>query len=353
MAASPKAVIEAVKGNAFVTREGRTEKLSAGDYLYDFDEVFSEVGSQVTFADYYDHKYHMSGSGYVSILNKIIELKGGYLWVQTQQPSASHFHIQTVNATAAYSRGEFIISYDQDSGKTQLLSIDGTHLFSNNENNFLKEEVSAGKFSFVSEKYENGAPRVPTPIGASTYSSVVSLYDGIKPLDKQSDVVEDIARVQLEKTAIPSAGRNIASTPAADSSSAGTVIILKKTPMEDREDKLKAFYKNQISSMEKKYKKVPKKFKPDYSTKSEVAIKVYRVPSSSSRVPASVDSKTQKKAARMPASMTELNPQVEISNDAFEKSLIDQYKKQMRHSNEINSLIKDLKSYDQDYKQAY
>jgi len=208
--------------------------------------------------------------------------------------------------------------------------------------------VPAGKFSFVSEKYENGAPRVPTPIGSSTYSSVVSLYDGIKPMDKQSNVVEDIAKVQMEAAPV---GRNIASTPAPEGTSAGTVIIVKKAPMEDREDKLKSFYKNQITSMEKKYKKVPKKFKPDYSTKSHVSIKIHNVPTT--RLPASVEIKNHKSTSRMPASMTELNPQVEIKNDVFEKSLIDQYKKQMRHSNEINSLIKDLKSYDQDYKQAY
>lgn len=51
--------------------------------------------------------------------------------------------------------------------------------------------------------------------------------------------------------------------------------------------------------------------------------------------------------------MTALNPQVEIKKSAFENSLMEEYKKQRRHSGELNSLIKELKSFDQDYKVSY
>lgn len=348
-ASSPKGIIEKVQGNVFVTRSGQTLNVGAGDYLYDFDEVITEVGSQVTFKDYFDHRFHLAGSGYVSILNKMIELKGGYLWVQNIESSKELFQVQTVNALTSYSNGEFIVSYDQDSGKTQLLSIKGTHLFSNIEQDFLKEEVAAGRFTFISQNYENGAPRIPTPIGASAYSAVSSLYNGVKPMNTDAaSVVEDIARVMpaANKTA-----RTIASVESDDKS--GKMIFVKQEEYSDRGEILKNFYDSKVKQLEKASKPVLKKFTPDYKSKSNVSIKVYDLKTPSKRMPASVQTSDKKIAIRKPASMVELNPQVEVSKDAFEKSLIDQYKKQMRHSKEINSLINDLKSYEQDYKESY
>lgn len=361
-ASSPKAVVESIKGNVFVTRAGETSNLVSGDYLYDFDQVITEVGAQITFKDYFDHSYHLAGSGYVAILNKMIELKGGYLWVQSMTNSSELFQVQTINAQASYSKGEFIVSYDQESGKTQLLSIKGTHLFSNNENSYMKEEVSDGKFSFISEQYENGAPRMPTPIGQSAYGAVVSLYTDIKPLETNRNAVSSMAKVNISaeeayttKASTTGTKRTIASV--SDESGKGEMIFVKQEVQEDNSNALKNFYKSKVTEMSKQFEKKPKKFAPDYNQKSSVSIKVYGqaskgAKSSSQRMPASVISGVAKKM-RTPASMTELNPQVTIKNDAFEQSLIDQYKIQMRHSKEINNLINDLKSYDQDYKQSY
>lgn len=361
-AKTPRGVIMEVKGNAFVTSNGKTSQLRAGDYLHDFDEIFTEVGSNLTFNDYYDHRYHLSGSGHITILNQMIELKNGYLWTQSLEERSTHFHIQTVNSTVSYTHGEFIISYDNEHGKTQLLSIKGTHLFKNNVNEFLKEEVSTGKFSFVTEEYENGAPRVPTPIGSSAYTAVLSLFDNAKPLPQRDQTLETIEKFPKRRVESISGGRKVASVESKDSRSGGSVILLKKKveKEDDRDKSLLNMYKSQVKTLAKKYKRVPKKFKPDFSKKSNVVIKVYGT--KSQRVPASVSSskasamkvhKIEKKSSRKPASMMELNPQVNVKKDAFESSLIEEYKKQMRHSKEINSLIKDLQSYDQDYKEAY
>lgn len=271
-ASSPKGVIEKIQGNVFITRSGETISVTAGDYLYDFDEVITEVGSQVTFKDYYDHKFHLSGSGYVAIMNKMIELKGGYLWVQNLESSNELYQVQTVNAMTSYSNGEFIISYDQDSGKTQLLSIKGTHLFANIEQDYLKEEVAAGKFTFISQKYENGTPRIPTPIGSSAYSAVASLYNGIKPLGDSKNIVEDVARVSTAKVISPTT-RSIASVEGEDKS--GKMIFIKQEEYEDRSETLKNFYANKVKQLEKATKPVVKKFAPDYASKSNVEIKVY------------------------------------------------------------------------------
>ena len=67
-------VVEEVWGNVFLVEEGKTKQLRAGDYLYDFSEVMTEEGAQVSFSDYYDHQFHLAGSGHIKMMNKIVEL---------------------------------------------------------------------------------------------------------------------------------------------------------------------------------------------------------------------------------------------------------------------------------------
>jgi hypothetical protein len=72
-------------------------------------------------------------------------------------------------------------------------------------------------------------------------------------------------------------------------------------------------------------------------------------PESAARAPASVKPTAVEemvKVKRAPAS-------VKQQTDAFESSLVDQYKKQMRHSDEVNQLIRDLKNYEMDYDTGY
>ena len=346
-AKTPRAVVTGIKGNVFISQSGATRKLDVGSYIFDFDQIFSEVGAQLTFNDYSDHVYHLSGSGHISMLNKMVELKGGYLWVQSLEESDEHFHVQTVNATVSYSRGEFIVSYDTQSGKSQLLGIKGTHIFKNNVDEFLKEEVGPGRFSFISEKYENGAPRMATPISSNAYSAVLSLYDGVRPLGKTPTAKESVRKFPQRK---------IASTPIIPAKPDASVIVRRKkrNKSAERQNNLLHFYKAKVSTLEKKYKKKPYKFKPEYKSKTGVVVKVYEY--KDARKPASVTpvaAPVVKEKVRGPASIADLNPQVEVKKDAFEKSLINEYKKQMRHSKEINSLIKELKSFDQDYSISY
>ena len=86
-------VVEEVWGNVFLVEEGKTKQLRAGDYLYDFSEVMTEEGAQVSFSDYYDHQFHLAGSGHIKMMNKIVELVRGYLWVQSYRPTKIPFNI--------------------------------------------------------------------------------------------------------------------------------------------------------------------------------------------------------------------------------------------------------------------
>ena len=54
--------------------------------------------------------------------------------------------------------------------------------------------------------------------------------------------------------------------------------------------------------------------------------------------------------ARAPASVTK---KLEAPKDVFESTLRKEFKKQTRHTSEINDLINELQSYDQDYQRSY
>ena len=59
---------------------------------------------------------------------------------------------------------------------------------------------------------------------------------------------------------------------------------------------------------------------------------------------------------RVPASIGSMAPKIKRHTgpaNSFEGSLVEEYKRQMRHSNEVNELIDALKSYDNDYKKGY
>ena len=65
-------VVEEVWGNVFLVEEGKTKQLRAGDYLYDFSEVMTEEGAQVSFSDYYDHQFHLAGSGHIKMILSLV-----------------------------------------------------------------------------------------------------------------------------------------------------------------------------------------------------------------------------------------------------------------------------------------
>jgi hypothetical protein len=73
----------AVKGNVFAIHQGVTYKLNMGDYIEDFVEILTEENGQISFSDFHDHTYHVSGSGHIKVMNKITEIRSGSLWVQS------------------------------------------------------------------------------------------------------------------------------------------------------------------------------------------------------------------------------------------------------------------------------
>lgn len=349
-AAGPIARVNSISGNVFASANGKTKVLVSGDYIYDFTDIVTEEGTQITVTDFFDHKYHLSGSGHIKFLNKIIELKRGYLWVQSSNQDTK-FHIQTANAKVSYKKGESIVSFDNYSGKTQILSISGRTSFGNLIQDYMNVTLSSGEFSFVDRDYNNGAPRTPTPVGNSSFKRIVGLFDGILP-EKDGQV----KRRTIAKRNKKSVGRSIASIENDERSvDVGQIIYLKRDKNKrSKKFSLNNYYKEQLGKHKTR--------KTSYSSvkglkKTSVKINIFGQGQTSQRAKIyrqayKVSSKQQKKKimGRRPAS---IGNKVNYKSNPFEDSLVKEYVKQKRHSQEVNNLIKDLENYKQDYNESY
>ena len=280
------------KGTVFSELNGRTKILRPGDQLEKLSDIFTEEGGKVEFSDYFDNRYFLAGSGHVQIKSKTIALKRGHLWIRSPGKKRSHFTIQTANSLTTYQKGESIISFDEQQRKTQLLTIRGNFNFGSITERIMTVSIQAGHFSFIKQHYNNERPREPVPIGLKSLKKVASLFDRSLPQESRA--------VQRSLASVSSTGN-------------------------------KASYL--ASSNTSTYKQ------------TRVIVNIF------GRSPQKAAPATRE-PSRGPASLSS-SPISSRKNDSFESALLKQYKKQMRHKKEVNSLIDVLKSYKADYSKSY
>lgn len=390
--AKPKklAVVDEIVGNAFLIEDGKTKQLRVGDFLTDFSEIMTEESAQVSFSDYYDHQYHLSGSGHVKILNKMIELVRGYLWVQSYRATKIPFMVQTANAVIKFYDGESIISFDSYSGKTQIMVVKGDFRIGNilHKQRHFDVDIGDGEFSSVDNELHGGNPRTTTPVGYKSFQKVLSLFSGIKPLDEDNDLYREVKRIPKKEKQALKVARKMAvgkkerdsilkkyiqqQVPEKKTNGSGKFIYLRldKKARERGKDTFTRYYGRIIKKLEKeKKKKKVVKFKPSYKKKSGVPIYIF-TPRVSFPVPGKklkrlkrkknlgrakgrYSKKMKRQAKRKRVYKRKSRQQLQRERSEFEKTLVNEYKNQMRHSEEVNSLIEDLKSYEQDYKKNY
>lgn len=390
------AVVSSLKGTAFATHKGQTKILQVGDHIHRESEVFTEIGAQLSLNDYYDHVYHLSGGGHITMYNNLVELSEGYFWVQSLKYDPLHgpLRVTTANAIVENTQGESIISFDGHSGKTQLLAIKGSFVFKNAQMEMKNLTLSEGQFSFIHNEHEDGRPRKPTPIGYASYKKVTGLFDGVQPYGekKPTGLKTRLTTAPDPKPAPvvkPAANRAIASTPkvnpenafeaalmgkksypgpsahAAKDGGKITVIRLRDpASVKQTEENVLDFYQAKLKALNNP--KPKKKWRPAYQAKSGVPVKVFGAKKRGQRLPASVRKKPgmikvkpgagavktkKRRSSRTPASLGKMLPK--IKKNGFESQMLKQYKKQMRHDQEVNSLIDQLQSIDMDYKKDY
>lgn len=361
LAQTPLAVVQEVSGGAFMTTpKGQTIAVQKGQHIYDFAQIRTTLGAQVSFNDYYDHKFHLSGAGSIKFMNKVVELRRGYLWVQSLGQNNHGFYIQTANAQVELSSGEGILSFDPGQDKTQFLSLKGGFIFGNLMDAQLNVKVQSGQFSFVDLEYQDGVPRVSTPVGQESFSKIVGLFNQVKPMDgtPEASRYQFIAHGQEDEKP----KRTPASAaPRPKEKTKVHFLPLKHAPKLQR--KRKSLLNSYSSDNERKGpspNRAPAKSKKIRPSGDGVPLNVYGVSDSlkkddsmkNKRIPASVKPSREVEKiiqqARKPASYA---PKKQM--DAFERVLQKEYKQQKKHPEEVNQLIDELKSFEQDFRQGY
>lgn len=359
-------VIE-VDGNAFmIDSKKSTKTLQYGSKISDLSEVMVEDDSILSLVNHDGHILHITGGSLIKFYNGISEIKSGQVWV-ISKGSTGRGVFHTSNSIVNYGEGQFIYSFDNVSGKTQVLALTGNLKISNALEPSLKITVPAGHFSLVDQKYENGLPRTATKVGLTSYKNFKNLFVGFDSLrNSKMDQLWSSPR-KISK------GRGIASVndqfSAEKALSRGKIIKFTtygkgaRVPASAGASPLN-YYKSIKKQQAKKFKKVKNNIEaPVYYYGFKKEYKVSIKPMVQRMIPlAKIISKkshykvpsTTYSPKRMPASVGTAGIIKELKEkSSFEKSLMQNTTSNKRHTGEVNSLIDELKSYKQEFKKNY
>ena len=191
-AQTPNALVARLMGEnprAFrFTENGKVENLKVGDVLNVGEQVMVEIGSELVFKHYNNESYYqIAGGGQARFEADAIELVRGSIWVQNNGVERDrNFIMKSANAFAKYNNGNFVVHYDSDLGKTQVLVLKGEVEFGNINEPLRTLNIPEGKVSQVDKRVSNGLPRNPELIGQESFHQIVSAFQGMKKQIKKS-----------------------------------------------------------------------------------------------------------------------------------------------------------------------
>ena len=352
-----------VKGNSFSFVNGKNAKtLGYGSQLSDLSEVMVEDGATLSVLLTAGEIVHINGGSLVKFFQGNLELKNGHLWVISSNNSLGS--VSTSNSIAQYDSGQFIYSYDNISGKTQLLVLSGNVKLSNALEPNVAVDVAAGQFSLIDNSYESGLPRGATKVGLQSYKLIKSLFSNFDSLQKSKIgemIISESPKKKMAKREIASVNDQFSSSNSSTSPSRsmkkGRVISLKTVTSSRSPASTGAMdYYKEIKKEEDKLKRPQKTgtdapiryfgFKPSPVVPETVSQK-----SMMSRIPASVPQAVA--PVRVPASIDAKSLINDLKKTDFENSFDVESKKIKRHSNEVNHLIDELGTYKKDFNKNY
>ena len=174
-----------VSGHAFLMRQGHVVEMNRGTYLQDFDEVLTEDGAEVMLGDFSRRQVTMAGGGHLKWMNQVLELKRGYVWAQSQNPS-DPFIVQTATGQNKILKGEMVVSFDQATGKSQVLALSGTVTTASLLTG-ASYDLQQGQFTMAEQEENDGEPRTPTNIGFDSLKKMRNLFSLVHPLGRMDD----------------------------------------------------------------------------------------------------------------------------------------------------------------------
>ncbi len=350
-----------VEGNAFNFMSSKKAKqLIYGSKIEEASVVMVEDGAVVSLKDEEGRVYHLGGGSQVKLFSKLIEVQKGYLWVSSKLNSIGT--ISSANAVVKYTQGQFIFNFDNYRSKSQVMALTGNVQLSNSVEPELLVEIPAGHFSFVDNKIDEGMPRGATRVGLSSYKAFKSVFDNNQMIQHKS-----FDRAFGDEEAPKRAIASVEPTP-----KRGKIIYFdegsSRVPASTKPDAM-SYYKSVKPSKKvvKKVKKVKMRFFGFDDTPSR---QVASVPTPASHIKDSILKERQrlqneimqlekkKIAAKYKAQIEERRQPSSVTPyadkaTAFEKSLKKSEQLNKRHSDERNSLIDELESYNRAYEKQY
>jgi len=326
-----------IEGAAFYYgATGQVQSLGYSDKIAVGSKVMLEDSARVTLKTEDGSVYYLTSGTFAKFYEDGIELKNGKVWVKSVAGS-KHSIVQTANSKGIHSKGQYVYSFDNVSGKSEVLNIFGSVEFSNLTQEDLKTKVLAGEFTFVALDENDGLPRSATRVGVKSYESIKVAFSGFS----------DLKKLNFE---------NISGEMSATKRSIASVSSLKK---KGSLKFVKYNYKNKAKRKIASVKQVSKKKVSKVKTKT-ASIRVFKskpVVMVAPKVVRRVQTKTIPSLdiapTRMPASVDNKKVQEINTVSLFEKSLRQNIQNKPKHKSEVNELIDDLKSYKEDFVKEY
>lgn len=338
--------VSGVEGNAFIFNDGESYMLKYGSKVEDMSEVVVEDGSALTLLNSQGHEFHVNGGSLVKFNNGITELKNGSIWVINEGFKKGFVH--SANSIANYGLGQFIYSFDNMTGKTQLLVITGDIQFSNTLEPNLHVSIPSGYFSLVDPKLRDGLPRAPTKVGLKSYKKIKSTFAHFKQLQKiKIDRLWEAPKKVNRSIASVNDQFSLTTVKKVTNKKRGKLIIIKtysgRIPASISQSSSAAspmdYLQNKVKENKKAY--IPVK------TGSSAKIRYFGFDNKKSSPEANT--------GRTPASVKKLAIIKDLKGpvSVFSKTFTKKQNSNQRHSDDVNSLIDELESYKADYQKKY
>jgi hypothetical protein len=359
-------MVERVYGKSFLFDEkGQTFSIFKGAKIREMSEIRVEEGSQLTIHTPENHYLHLASGTHVKFLDRAIEIKSGYVWLQSLD-SKKPLKVQTANSMGQVSHAEAVYSFDEYHKRSQLMVITGRVPFANIFEEELVYEVTTGQFSILENKLNDGIPRQPTNVGKSSFHKITSVFEAVKPkynlFEQQKPRVKKQIVPEVAPKLVPTSrpepviNRSLASVkPVSKKEAKGQIVFIDSTDKNIRRVPASAaeYYESLKTPSRKK-----KASRRVVLTGKVAPIRVFGPKAEIQKEKVSAP-KMLKSVERLPASIpSEINEKTNLVQElqrtsTFESSLQNQLQKQKRHTDEKNRLIDELKSFDQAYQKEY
>jgi len=307
--------VHAVKGDAFLVKDGKTSTLKVDMDIEDGSQIMVGDDAGVTLGDFYDRRYYLTEGSNLVMNDRSSTLLKGAVWSQSLSQKAN-VQLSTANMLMSSYQGEFIATFDAAEKKSQLTVISGEVDVASPMEPAFRYAVVAGQFSVASPKVDDGYPRAPTALGYDSLMKSVARFPGVKSMDA------GVAKAQSQRAP--------ASVEGAPALKKGEIIFMKSIQSADR---VPASADDEAQKYFLKTTQKPRKVMKKEKNEAKVRVIGYQpVAATSSRKPAS-SHKVQSKA-HAPS----------VSDSDFLKSYQQHQAQQPKNPQELQRLMDDLNS---------